>query len=283
MFHLDDRYLKEAEREARKTGRVLVGDAVSQQFSNVIAQWSTEGKERQLVTDARGGNTAAFDDLIRLYWRKLWALCCRLVNKQREDAEDLMQDVQLKAWEKLNTFHPDQKFGPWIFRIAVNTHIDMIRHKQRAVEQLGWIVSLNGPIGSDESEEDGEISLMEQLPADIPNPADEVALRETFKKCWFDLTLDVRMILISIYRWRITFKDLGWLKGSKEIEPGDDEKTIKNKRQSAHQNGRYHVKIALQKLEESLRKEGLNPTRSQVLPLLEEQETEGGATNETKC
>lgn len=284
MFHLDGRYLKEAEREARKTGRGLVGDAVSQQFSNVITQWSTEVKERQLVTAVRRGDRDAFLGLLEPYWRKLENLCYRLVNRQREDAQDLMQEALLKAWDKFDTFNPDKKFGPWLFRIAVNTHIDMIRHQKRAYEYFGWIVSLDKPIGSDEADEDGEILLIDQFPGDTRDIADEVILRETFKKCWPALTRDEQMVLLFIYGWDGTFKELGWLKGSMNIDPGDDKETIKRKRQSAHQNGRYHVKKALLKLKEHLQKEGFDCIdldridHSRLSQLLddEEQKTEGG-------
>ena len=59
MLRFDDRYLKEAERDARRAGNVLEDTALDQEFDDVIIQW----KERQLVIAAQKGDTIAFAKL----------------------------------------------------------------------------------------------------------------------------------------------------------------------------------------------------------------------------
>lgn len=270
---LDDRYLKEAEREARRAGKILEDTDFEKEFDDVIIQW----KEQQLVIAAQEGDMIAFAKLYWNYWSRLWLLCYRIV-KQHEDAEDLAQETLIKAWNKLNTFDMHyMKFGPWLFRIAVNSCIDRLRRQNRKVKYLGGILSLEEPIQDTDMEE----TLGGQVPdTKAIDPAEEVTLRvaieRSWPKCWSNLTLDEQIGLVFIYRWEGTFKDFGWMRGAKKIKPGDDKETRKKKRQSAHNTGKYHIGKALQKLEESLRAEGLNLAPSQVQQLVEEQETEGG-------
>jgi len=276
MLSFDDRYLKESEREARRAGNVLEDTALDREFDDVIIQWRAE-EEWQLVIAAQKGDTSAFAKLYQNYWSRLWALCYRIIG-QREDAEDLAQETVIKAWEKLNTFDTRyKKFGPWFFRIAVHSCIDLQRHKDRKVKHLGEMLSLEEPIQDDDVEE----TLGGQVPdTEAIDPAEEatirVAIERSWPKCWSNLTIDERIGLVFIYRWEGTFKDLGWMRGARRIEPGDDKEARNKKRQSAHNTGKYHIGTALRKLEESLRAEGLDLTPSQVQQLVEEQETEGG-------
>lgn len=274
MFHLDDRRLMEEKRKAQKAGKVLARDALDWNRPDVRNRWEA-AREWRLVIAAQNGDRDAFPQLFAPYRIELWTLCYRLANRQREDAEDLSQETLCKALDKINTFQPGKRFGPWLFRIATNTYIDWIRSKKRQGEQVGVIVSLENSIGGDEDE---GIALVEQLADETMDPAEEVALRETFKKCWSKLDSNEQEVLALCYRWDVTFKQLGWLKGSKHLSPGDDEETKRKKQQSAHQNGRYYVRVALQRLEESLRSGGLDLDSSQVRQLIEEQSTKGGVT-----
>src|ERR1700739_4011092 len=85
--------------------------------------------ESVLVAQAREGATGAFGALVRRYEGKL----CRLaqhVTQNREDAEDVLQETFLKAYEHLDQFKGDSKFYTWIVRIAVNQALMKLRRRK---------------------------------------------------------------------------------------------------------------------------------------------------------
>jgi RNA polymerase sigma-70 factor (ECF subfamily) len=50
-----------------------------------------------------------------------------------EDANDVLQNVFLKAWSHLDDFHQDSKISTWIYRIAVNESLDFLRRKKNQI------------------------------------------------------------------------------------------------------------------------------------------------------
>lgn len=87
-----------------------------------------------LVLRYRGGERHAFDALMARHSRRVFAVAFRLLNN-REDAFDVAQIAFLKAYQHLDQYDPDQSFGPWLCRIAVNEALDRIR-AQHATQAL---------------------------------------------------------------------------------------------------------------------------------------------------
>lgn len=73
----------------------------------------------KLVEACRGGQTEAFGTLVQRYQGRLHSTITRLVGDP-EDAQDVLQDAFIRAFEKLNQFHGDSSFYTWIYRIAIN-------------------------------------------------------------------------------------------------------------------------------------------------------------------
>jgi RNA polymerase sigma-70 factor (ECF subfamily) len=91
--------------------------------------------ERRLIAESRNGDTAAFGALVRRYQDRLYNTAYRLVGNA-EDAQDVVQEAFLSAYQSLGSFKGDSLFFTWLYRIAVNTAISLKR-KQRAVLRLG--------------------------------------------------------------------------------------------------------------------------------------------------
>ena len=72
-----------------------------------------------LVQAAKGGDIGAFEELVRRYDRNVFRIAQHITHN-REDAEDVVQDAFLKAYENLNQFQGQSKFYTWLVRIAVN-------------------------------------------------------------------------------------------------------------------------------------------------------------------
>src|SRR6202163_806475 len=85
--------------------------------------------EAERIALARGGDSRAFSDLIGKYERKIFRLA-QHVTQNREDAEDVLQETFMKAYEHLNQFKGDSKFYTWIVRIAVNQALMKLRRRK---------------------------------------------------------------------------------------------------------------------------------------------------------
>jgi RNA polymerase sigma-70 factor, ECF subfamily len=83
-----------------------------------------------LVRETKGGNHAAYGELLRRYQDKLYTVVYGLV-PNREDALDLTQEVFVKAHTGIERFREDAIFYTWLYRIAVNACIDFNRRRRR--------------------------------------------------------------------------------------------------------------------------------------------------------
>ena len=71
------------------------------------------------VALAAAGDRVAFERLYRLHVNRVFSLCARMVN-DRTRAEELTQDVFVRAWDKLHLFRGESAFGTWLHRMTVN-------------------------------------------------------------------------------------------------------------------------------------------------------------------
>jgi RNA polymerase sigma-70 factor, ECF subfamily len=72
-----------------------------------------------LLDRARRGDRAAFDQLVRLYWPRIFALALQ-ISGHREDAEDIAQETFMRAHRGLRAFEGRSSFQTWLYRIALN-------------------------------------------------------------------------------------------------------------------------------------------------------------------
>ena len=92
------------------------------------------GDDDRLIADCLKGQTAAFGELVRRYQDRLFNTVFRLVDSA-EDAQDVVQEAFLHAYQSLDRFKGDAQFFTWLYRIAVNSAISLKR-KQRTVVSL---------------------------------------------------------------------------------------------------------------------------------------------------
>ncbi len=93
------------------------------------ADSSTVFDESALVAKAREGDVSAFSQLIAQYERKIYRLAKRITQSD-EDAEDVLQDTFLKAYEHLDSFQGNSKFYTWLVRITVNEALMKLRKRK---------------------------------------------------------------------------------------------------------------------------------------------------------
>lgn len=83
-----------------------------------------------LAEQAQAGDMNAFAELVRRYQQKMIRYGSRFL-RGSNDIEDIVQEVMLKAYRNMKSFHTKQRFSPWIYRIAHNAFIDVLKKKHR--------------------------------------------------------------------------------------------------------------------------------------------------------
>jgi RNA polymerase sigma-70 factor (ECF subfamily) len=88
-----------------------------------------ETAEAELVQRARGGDLAAYDELVRRYQERVYATIYHMT-ANHEDANDLVQESFIKAFRALPGFKGDASFFTWVYRIAVNKTINFLKQRR---------------------------------------------------------------------------------------------------------------------------------------------------------
>jgi RNA polymerase sigma-70 factor (ECF subfamily) len=91
--------------------------------------------DEQLAAKAREGDATAMEELYLRYRQPVFRIVYRST-RNIDEAEDIVQDVFLKAFERLHTFREQSRFSTWLMRIALNLCTDRARMRQRRQELL---------------------------------------------------------------------------------------------------------------------------------------------------
>jgi RNA polymerase sigma-70 factor, ECF subfamily len=90
--------------------------------------------DAELIAAVLKGNTASFEPLVQKYSPRLFATARRYARRESE-VEDIVQEVWLKAYQKLSSFRGEAPFEHWLMRLAVRTCYDFLRGHQRNREK----------------------------------------------------------------------------------------------------------------------------------------------------
>src|SRR6059036_299490 len=94
-------------------------------------EWSDE----TAVARARTGDADAFRALVERHSRALFRLAYRMTGNE-QDAEDVVQESMLRAYRQIGKFDERATFGTWLYRIATNCSLDLVRSRKRRSENL---------------------------------------------------------------------------------------------------------------------------------------------------
>ena len=141
-------------------------------------------QEQMWIDNARQGDQAAFEQLVRLYEKRVFALTLRMC-RNPEDAAEAAQEAFLSAWQGLAFFRGESSFATWLYRLASNACVDLLRREGRRQSAAG--PSLN----------DEEVQL--EVPDTAPSPqeqAERSELRQQIEEALSALPEDYRQVLI---------------------------------------------------------------------------------------
>ncbi|HEY2066710.1 MAG TPA: RNA polymerase sigma factor [Gemmatimonadaceae bacterium] len=107
-------------------------------------------RDAGLIRRVRAGDRSAFDALVKEYMRSAYLTAYRVLG-HREDAEDLVQECFLAAYQYLDSFDVERPFGPWLNRIVVNRGANFRRSRARRTTEPEADVASNAPSALEES------------------------------------------------------------------------------------------------------------------------------------
>ena len=130
-----------------------------------------DAQELEWIRDAKRGSHEAFGSLVERYQRRVFAIIYR-VTGEREQVEDLSQEVFLKAYHAIQSYNQTASFGTWLSRIAVNHCYDYLRQTRGKRSRLESL---------DATAEDRPAPA-DTLPARGPTPEQAALLRDMASK-----------------------------------------------------------------------------------------------------
>src|SRR5471030_3094189 len=157
--------------------------------------------EATLVAQSRKGDTGAFGELVRRYEGKIFRLA-QHVTQNREDAEDVLQETFMKAYEHLDQFKGNSKFYTWIVRIAVNQALMKLRKRKT-----------DRSVSLDEQIDTGEDTITREIAAWDPDPEERFSREELHT-----ILTDAIDGLAPIYRTVFTLRDVDGLSTEETAE-----------------------------------------------------------------
>jgi len=156
-------------------------------MATIQIQENEQHPDVALVASARGGDVHAFETLVSKYDRQIFRIA-QHITQNREDAQDVVQDAFLKAYEKLDQFQGNSKFYTWLVRIAVNESLMRLRKRR-----TGKMVSIDDDIETEEG------SVPRDLADWSPNPEQnysQAELAEILRKTIQGLPHGFRIVFV---------------------------------------------------------------------------------------
>jgi RNA polymerase sigma-70 factor (ECF subfamily) len=153
-------------------------------------------REQRLVDAARNGDEAAFEELVRLYEKRVLALTNRMC-RNPEDAAEAAQEAFISAWQGLKFFRGDSSFSTWLYRLASNACVDLLRREGRHQTAAG--PSLN--------DEEANIDVADTT-ATPHEAAEQQELRELIEEGLQTLSPDHRQVLILREMHQLSYDEI---------------------------------------------------------------------------
>lgn len=174
-----------------------------------------ENVDAARVRDCLAGDSRAFAELVERYEKPVYNVALRML-RDPEDARDIAQSVFLKAYENLSSYDPQFKFYSWIYRMAINESLNILRARGRNEEPVD-----------------------ERLPAGSAGPGDLLAdeqRREVVLAAVHRLKPEQRSVIVLRYFLELPYQDIGEILG---VDP----KTVKSRLHTARQLLKEHFSL----------------------------------------
>ena len=132
----------------------------------------------ELVRRAQQGDVGAFEALYRTHAPAVYAVCRRMVGDEQRSRE-LVQDVFVRAWERLPSFRGESALATWLHRLSVNVVLGRLRNSKR--EESRWAEASDDALGrSPELDTDARLDLETALATLAPGARQVFVLHDMY-------------------------------------------------------------------------------------------------------
>lgn len=125
------------------------------------------------IERAKKGDVSAYEDLYHENVGRVYAICLRMT-RNRPQAEDLTQEVFIRAWQKLDTFKGDSLFSTWLHRLTTNVVLNAIKSQKSRVANEIAVEDLSSLESSSKSTSSNRAMDIEKAISDLPDQARKV-------------------------------------------------------------------------------------------------------------
>ena len=160
--------------------------------------------DAELVLRCQRGEMAAFEELVNRYREKVYGLAYGMARNE-PDAQDIRQETFVRAWQSIDRFRGQSAFYTWLYRIATNLAIDMMRKKSR-----GLTVPLDTPEGARPIEAQMADGPKGRLPSDEAQRSD---LRQAIDRAMAALSPEHRAVVLLKDFEGMEYKDIAKVVG----------------------------------------------------------------------
>jgi RNA polymerase sigma-70 factor (ECF subfamily) len=164
-----------------------------------------ETSDGVLVQQAFNGDQEAFEALVSRYQHSLFGLIYHYVGEYHE-AEDILQQVWLQLYLSLATLRPHVQIKPWLFTVARNRSLDVLRHKRLLSKRLLSFSEV------DARNKEDEAAFLDAIPDASPTPEELVERHDLQHEIWRaiqSLPHKYRSICVLYYSEQLTFSEIG--------------------------------------------------------------------------
>ena len=191
-------------------------------------------QEQNWITAAQKGDQEAFAQLVRRYEKRVYALTSRMC-RNPSDAEEAAQEAFLSAWQGLAFFRGDSSFSTWLYRLASNACVDVLRREgrhQSSVSLDDEDAAIDLPDRSLSPHDEAERSelrrqIEEGLAALPPDYRQVLILREMHQQTYDEisaiLALDIGTVKSRINRGRKRLRKILLESGNFSLPPASKE------------------------------------------------------------
>jgi RNA polymerase sigma-70 factor, ECF subfamily len=161
---------------------------------------SDEVPDSEVIAAVRAGDTSQFEVLVRRYQPRIFATVRRYSRQERE-VEDIVQEIFLKAFTKLDSWRGEAPFEHWLMRLAVRTCYDVLRSHQRNREHA--VSELN----------DDEGSWLERQAAPASGETDSTAAQSLIARVLDQMSPAHRLVITLLELEERSIKEIAELTG----------------------------------------------------------------------
>lgn len=177
----------------------------------------TETADSDLIQRVLKGDTAAYATLVERYQSYIFTLVLRYI-KSREDAEEVSQDVFVKAYRSLPSFKGDAKFSTWLYTVTTTTCISFLRKKKLEVHTLDnekvfeAAENLDGGLQANQVEQKSRVNMVNAAIGMLsPDDARVITLfykgEQTLEEIATILGKEPNAVKVQLHRARTRLKD----------------------------------------------------------------------------